>query len=61
MTHITHRTLTISNELSTQNLNNRCTLFEYLCDFASMASMSFDHGGRRCIRPILEKYQSGKC
>ena len=25
-----------------------------------MAGMSFDHGGRRCIRPILEPYQSGK-
>ena len=24
-----------------------------------MAKMSFDHGGRRCIRPILEQYQSG--
>ena len=23
-----------------------------------MAGMSFDHGGRRCIRPILEQYQS---
>ena len=25
-----------------------------------MAGMSFDHGGRRCIRPILEQYQSGR-
>ena len=25
-----------------------------------MAGFSFDNGGRRCIRPILEKYQSGK-
>ena len=25
-----------------------------------MARFSFDNGGRRCIRPILEKYQSGK-
>ena len=24
-----------------------------------MASVSFDSGGRRCIRPILEQYQSG--
>ena len=26
----------------------------------SMVGFNFDHGGRRCIRPILEKYQSGK-
>ena len=25
-----------------------------------MAGFSFDTGGRRCIRPILEKYQAGK-
>ena len=25
-----------------------------------MAGFNFDAGGRRCIRPILEKYQSGK-
>ena len=25
----------------------------------NMAGFSFDSGGRRCIRPILEKYQSG--
>ena len=25
-----------------------------------MAGFTFDNGGRRCIRPILEKYQSGK-
>ena len=24
-----------------------------------MNSVSFDSGGRRCIRPILEQYQSG--
>ena len=25
-----------------------------------MAGFGFDAGGRRCIRPILEKYQAGK-
>ena len=25
-----------------------------------MAGFNFDTGGRRCIRPILEKYQAGK-
>ena len=25
-----------------------------------MAGFNFDNGGRRCIRPILEKYQQGK-
>ena len=25
-----------------------------------MAGFSFHSGGKRCIRPILEKYQSGK-
>ena len=25
-----------------------------------MVGFTFDTGGRRCIRPILEKYQSGK-
>ena len=25
-----------------------------------MVGFNFDHGGRRCIRSILEKYQSGK-
>ena len=24
-----------------------------------MAGLNFDNGGRRCIRPILEQYQSG--
>ena len=27
---------------------------------SEMAGFSFDSGGRRCIKPILEKYQSGK-
>ena len=33
--------------------------FESFATF-SMTGFNFDHGGRRCIRPILEKYQSGK-
>ena len=31
--------------------------FRFTCE---MAGFSFDSGGRRCIKPILEKYQSGK-
>ena len=32
--------------------------YEYISSFF-MTGFNFDNGGRRCIRPILEKYKSG--
>jgi len=48
-----------TNPISSQYFTEKIFIFEPFPTF-SMVGFNFDHGGRRCIRPILEKYQSGK-
>ena len=41
--------------------SNRYFMMRYtICPSLIMGGFTFDAGGRRCIRPILEKYQQGK-
>ena len=53
-----------TNPTSRQIFIERKLIFESSChescDDFFMVGFTFDNGGRRCIRPILEKYQSGK-
>ena len=44
-----------------KNLSRKnCFWAEQIFSLFFMAGFNFESGGRRCIRPILEKYQSGK-
>ena len=62
MTH--HAGISINqSDFGPEKLIEKIFISETSCnDFFSfyMFGFNFDHGGRRCIRPILEKYQSGK-
>ena len=43
-----------------KNIHSLVFVFFSSFSIGFMVGFNFDHGGRRCIRPILEKYQSGK-